>query len=116
MELNLDIVIARSQGVVTAHALSTFPVAKEDVALVVDAKVPANDVQTSLVAGAGPLLESVRLFDVYAGDQVETGKKSLAFSLRFRATDRTLNVEEVTAARTAAIEAAEAAHGAVLRG
>ena len=116
MELNLDIVIAQSQGVVTAHALSTFPVAKEDVALVVDAKVPANDVQDSLVAGAGPLLESVRLFDVYAGDQVETGKKSLAFSLRFRATDRTLNVDEVTAARTAAIEAAEAAHGAVLRG
>jgi phenylalanyl-tRNA synthetase beta chain len=116
MELNLDVVISRAQGVVTAQALSTFPVAKEDVALVVETTVPAQDVQDALVAGAGPVLESVRLFDVYSGDQVPPGKKSLAFSLRFRAPDRTLNVDEVTAARTAAIEAAHAAHGAVLRG
>jgi phenylalanyl-tRNA synthetase beta chain len=116
MELDLDAVIARAQAVVTAMGLSTFPVAKEDVAVVVDAAVPAQDVQNALVAGAGPLLESVRLFDVYSGDQVPTGKKSLAFSLRFRAPDRTLNVDEVTAARTAAIESARVAHGAVLRG
>ena len=116
MELDLDAVIARAQAVVTAMGLSTFPVAKEDVALVVDAAVPAQDVQDALVAGAGPLLESVRLFDVYSGDQVPAGKKSLAFSLRFRAPDRTLNVDEVTAARTAAIESARVAHGAVLRG
>jgi len=116
MELDLDAVIARAQAVVTAMGLSTFPVAKEDVAVVVDAAVPAQDVQNALVAGAGPLLESVRLFDVYSGDQVPTGKKSLAFSLRFRAPDRTLNVDEVTAARTAAIESARVANGAVLRG
>ena len=116
MELNLDVVISRARGVVTAQALSTFPVAKEDVALVVETTVSAQDVHDALVSGAGPLLESVRLFDVYAGDQVPPGKKSLAFSLRFRAPDRTLNVDEVTAARTAAIEAARVAYGAVLRG
>jgi phenylalanyl-tRNA synthetase beta chain len=115
MELNLDVVIAHAQGVVTARGLSTFPVAKEDVALVVDASVPAQDVQNALAAGAGPLLESVRLFDVYSGDQVQAGKKSLAFALRFRAPDRTLNVDEVTAARTAAVEAAQTTFGAVLR-
>ena len=52
---------------------------------------------------------------VYTGDQVAAGKKSLAFSLRLRAADRTLNVDEVTAARTAAIQAAHEAVGAVLR-
>ena len=59
--------------------------AKEDVALVVDADVPAAAVEAALVAGAGPLLESVRLFDVYTGEQVGDGRKSLAFALRFRA-------------------------------
>ena len=115
MELNLDQVIAAAEPVVTATALSTFPVAKEDLALVVDLDVPTQAVERALVEGAGPLLESVRLFDVYAGDQIERGKKSLAFSLRLRAPDRTLNVDEVSAARAAAIEAAHAAVGATLR-
>jgi phenylalanyl-tRNA synthetase beta chain len=100
---------------VTARPLSTFPVAKEDLALVVDLDVPTDAVEQALIEGAGSLLESVRLFDVYAGDQIEAGKKSLAFSLRLRAPDRTLNVDEVTAARTAAIEAARTAVGATLR-
>jgi phenylalanyl-tRNA synthetase beta chain len=115
MELNLDAVIAASLAVVTARPLSTFPVAKEDLALVVDLDVPTDAVEQALIEGAGSLLESVRLFDVYAGDQIEAGKKSLAFSLRLRAPDRTLNVDEVTAARTAAIEAARTAVGATLR-
>jgi phenylalanyl-tRNA synthetase beta chain len=115
MELNLDAVVAAAQAVVTARPLSTFPVAKEDLALVVDLDVPTEAVEKALIEGAGPLLESVRLFDVYAGDQIEPGKKSLAFALRLRAPDRTLNVEEVTAARAAAIEAAHTAVGAILR-
>ena len=57
----------------------------------------------------------MRLFDVYTGDQVEGGRKSLAFALRFRAPDRTLTVEEVTAAREAAVAAAVAGVGAVQR-
>ena len=115
MEVNLDAVIASAQTVVSARPLSSFPVAKEDLALVVDIDVPTEAVERALIEGAGSLLESVRLFDVYAGDQIEPGKKSLAFSLRLRAADRTLNVEEVTAARTAAIEAAHTAVGATLR-
>jgi phenylalanyl-tRNA synthetase beta chain len=115
MELNLDAVIEAADPVVTARPLSSFPVAKEDLALVVDLDVPTQAVERALIAGAGPLLESVRLFDVYTGDQVAPGKKSLAFSLRLRAADHTLNVDEVTAARTAAIQAAHDATGAVLR-
>jgi phenylalanyl-tRNA synthetase beta chain len=115
MELDLGAVIAAASGVVTARGLSSYPVAKEDVALVVDADVPASAVEAALAEGAGPLLESVRLFDVYAGEQVDTGRKSLAFALRFRAPDRTLTVDEVSAARDSAVAAAAAAVGAVQR-
>ena len=85
MELDLGAVVAAMSGVVTARGLSSYPVAKEDVALVVDSAVPAAAVEAALVAGAGPLLESVRLFDVYTGEQVGEGRKSLAYALRFRA-------------------------------
>lgn len=115
MELDLDAVIAAATGVVAARGLATFPVAKEDVALVVASDVPVADVEASLAEGAGPLLESVRLFDVYTGEQVGEGRKSLAFALRFRAPDRTLTVEEVGAARDSAVAAAASAHGAVQR-
>ena len=92
-------------------AISSHPVAKEDVALIVDADVPAAGVQAELRAGAGPLCESVRLFDTYTGPQVGDGKKSLAFALRFRAPDRTLTDAEAAAARDAAV-----AGGGCLRG
>ena len=115
-ELDLDLLIGASGGIRAAKPISTFPVAKEDVALVVDAGVPAADVQAALGAGAGDLLESIRLFDVYTGEQVGRGRRSLAFALRFRAPDRTLTAEETAAARDAAVAAAAARTGAVLRG
>ena len=95
--------------------LSSFPVAKEDVALVVAEEVAAADLVATLREGAGELLESVRLFDVYRGEQVGEGRKSLAFALRFRAPDRTLTVEETGAARDAAVALAARRHGAVQR-
>jgi phenylalanyl-tRNA synthetase beta chain len=116
MELDLDALLAAGGGVVDAPAISGFPPANQDVALVVDAAVPAAEVEAALRAGAGELLESIRLFDVYTGERIGAGKKSLAFALRFRAADRTLTVEEATAARDAAVAAAGAATGAVLRG
>jgi phenylalanyl-tRNA synthetase beta chain len=115
MELDLGAVIAALSGVVAPRGLSSYPVAKEDVALVVDAAVPASAVEAALVEGAGPLLESVRLFDLYVGEQVDPGRKSLAFALRFRAPDRTLTVDEVSAARDSAVAAAIASVGAVQR-
>ena len=65
---------------------------------------------------AQDLLEEVALFDVYTGEQVGQGRKSLAYTLRFRAPDRTLTDEEVTAARDAAVAEAARRTGAVLRG
>jgi phenylalanyl-tRNA synthetase beta chain len=115
MELDLGALIARASGALAAESISTYPVAKEDVALVVASDVPASSVEAALVDGAGELLESVRLFDVYSGEQVGDGHKSLAFALRFRATDRTLTVDEVSAARDSAVASAAAAVGAVQR-
>ena len=78
-------------------------------ALIVPAEVAAADVEAALVEGAGELLESIRLFDLYTGEQIGAGKKSLAFALRFRAPDRTLTAEEAVAARDAAVAVASSA-------
>ncbi|MEV4941828.1 phenylalanine--tRNA ligase subunit beta [Streptomyces zaomyceticus] len=116
MEIDLDLLEKANEGPVKAPRISSFPVATQDVALVVAADVPAADVQAALSEGAGELLESVRLFDVYTGDQLGEGTKSLAYALKFRAEDRTLTVDEATAARDAAVALASERTGAVLRG
>ncbi|PRZ40681.1 phenylalanyl-tRNA synthetase beta subunit [Antricoccus suffuscus] len=114
-EIDLGALIARRFEGHTAPQVSTFPPATQDIALVVDAALPAADVQAVIENAAGPLLESVRLFDVFTGDQVGEGKKSLAYALTFRAVDRTLDSEETTDLRAAVITAATDRLGAVLR-
>ena len=114
-EIDLDALIAEAPASGDIPMISGFPVAKEDVALIVDNEVPAAAVERALRAGAGPLLESVWLFDVYAGPQIGEGKKSLAYALRFRASDRTLTDAEAAAARDAAVAVAAERTGAVQR-
>ncbi|MCX4401931.1 MULTISPECIES: phenylalanine--tRNA ligase subunit beta [unclassified Streptomyces] len=117
MELDLDALEQASAGLPKGPKISTFPVATQDVALVVDKTVPHVDVEAALREGAGELLESIRLFDVYEnGEQLGEGKKSLAYALRFRSDDRTLTVDEASAARDAAVALAAGRTGAVLRG
>ncbi|RVU25311.1 phenylalanine--tRNA ligase subunit beta [Streptomyces antnestii] len=116
MEVDLDVLERAGTGAVQAPRISTFPVATQDVALVVDAAVPAAEVESALREGAGELLESLRLFDVFTGEQLGEGRKSLAYALRFRAGDRTLTVDEASAARDAAVSLAAERTGAVLRG
>ena len=116
MEIELDLLEQAVDGALQAPRISTFPVATQDVALIVAQDVPATTVEEALRAGAGQLLESLRLFDVFTGDQIGEGKKSLAYALRFRAPDRTLTVDEATAARDAAVALAAERTGAVLRG
>jgi phenylalanyl-tRNA synthetase beta chain len=113
-EINLDALLQYAATPV-APRFSSYPVAKEDVALVVDASVSSADVEAALREGAGELLESIRLFDVFTGEQVGEGKKSLAFALRFRASDRTLKEGESAAARDAAVALAAERTGAVQR-
>ena len=115
LELDLDALMGLLGGPGSIAAVSSHPVAKEDVALVVDESVPVAAVEASLVVGAGALLESVRLFDIYRGAPVPAGQKSVAFALRFRAADRTLTESDVTAARDAAVARAASDVGAQLR-
>lgn len=103
-------------GPAQAPEVSAYPVATQDVALIVPDFTPEADVAAALRDGAGELLESIRLFDVYTGSQAGEGHKSLAYTLRFRAPDRTLTVEETTAARDAAVAVAADRVGAQLRG
>ncbi|HEY9565136.1 MAG TPA: phenylalanine--tRNA ligase subunit beta, partial [Nocardioides sp.] len=114
-EIDLDLLLSLARATTPSPSFGSYPVAKEDVALVVDASVPSAAVEAALREGAGELLESVRLFDVFTGEQVGEGKKSLAFALRFRAGDRTLKEGESVAAREAAVARAADRVGAVQR-
>ena len=99
--------------IVRPSRVGTMPAAVQDVALIVDAKVSAQEVEQALRSGAGNLLESITLFDRY--DKLGDGKISLAFTLTFRAADRTLTGAEVTTMRESAVASAQKATGAVLR-
>ena len=96
-----------------APAVWTMPAAIQDISLIVDAKVSVQDVESALRSGAGELLESITLFDRY--DKVGDGKISLAFTMVFRAHDRTLTAEEVSALREKAGKEAELRCGATIR-
>ncbi|KAJ1684314.1 hypothetical protein LUZ63_020607 [Rhynchospora breviuscula] len=111
-EVDLDLLMAHALDVVRAPRISTYPVAKEDVALVVADDLPAAELAATLREGAGELCESVRLFDLYTGAQIGEGRKSLAFALRFRAPDRTLTDAETAGARDAAVALAVERHAA----
>ena len=100
-------------ALVRPSTVGTMPAAVQDVALIVDSTVSAADVEGALRAGAGDLLESITLFDRY--DKIGDGKISLAFTLVFRAQDRTLTGEEVSAMREAATAVAASKFGAVVR-
>lgn len=114
-ECDLDALI----GVMSASALqvkpvSTYPVAKEDVALVVPANIPVARVEQVIRQAAGAVAEDVSLFDIYEGDQVEEGFRSLAFALRLRA-DHTLTAEETAKVRADIVAKASKTLGASLR-
>jgi phenylalanyl-tRNA synthetase beta chain len=113
MEIDLDAIPVQDGR--PAPQVSPYPPISVDVALVTALDVPAADVEKALTEGGGELLEAVRLFDVYAGDQVGEGKRSLAYSLRFRASDRTLTNEEANESRDAAIAQAADRLGAAQR-
>jgi phenylalanyl-tRNA synthetase beta chain len=99
--------------VVRTEPISAMPLASQDISLLIDSSIAAGEIEAALIEGAGELLESVLLFDRY--DQAEPGKVSLAYTLNFRAPDRTLTADEVTAFRESAGRLAAERHGAVIR-
>lgn len=115
IELNLDALTALAGNPAEAQPLFTMPAATQDLSLVVASDVPADAVLAAVVAGAGDLLEDARLVDIYEGQGVAEGSRSLTFALRFRASDRTLTQAEATEAKQAGVAAAAAAFGATIR-
>ncbi|MHB0835044.1 MAG: phenylalanine--tRNA ligase subunit beta [Corynebacterium aurimucosum] len=113
--MELDVTALPLDEKFPAPVLSSFPALHQDIALVVDEDTPAEAVRRVVEEGAGELLESVELFDVFRGEQLGEGKKSLAFQLLFRADDRTLTDEEANEHRLAAADLAKQRLGAEMR-
>ncbi|MGO3819449.1 MAG: phenylalanine--tRNA ligase subunit beta [Corynebacterium casei] len=113
--MELDITALPFTENLPAPVLSSFPSLHQDIALVVDEDVPAETVRRTLEEGAGELLESVELFDIFRGEKLGESKKSLAFKMFFRAAERTLTDEEVNTHRLAAAELASERLGAEMR-
>ena len=115
-ELALDTLLDAARRDRTFRAPSRFPASAVDLAFVLADTVPAADVIRTLRTATGDSLEDIHLFDVFVADSFGAGRRSLAFTLRFRAPDRTLTDADVAVLRRAAIDAVVAAHGAELRG
>ena len=96
--------------------LARFPGLDRDLALVLDRDTPHEGVAAAIRDAAGTLLERVALFDLYQGPQVPEGKKSLAYTLRFRAPDRTLTDAEADDAMSRITAAVRSGLGALVRG
>jgi phenylalanyl-tRNA synthetase beta chain len=115
-EVDLAVLLAASPaGEETFEDVTTFPAVYQDLAVVVPAEVAAARLREAVLAAGGELLHAADVFDLYEGEQVGDGKKSLALRLEFRAADRTLTDEEVVAQR-AAIESGLEKIGGSLRG
>lgn len=115
-ELDLDQIFnARGADAIQVKPVAVFPVAKEDFAFVVDESVSANDLAQIIEKAAGEAFESLKLFDVYTGEQVAAGQKSLAFALRLRGFTGTLSAEEVAGIRKRVLKQAKKAFNAELR-
>jgi phenylalanyl-tRNA synthetase beta chain len=100
-ELDLaPLVAASSAGEETFEDVTSFPAVRQDLAVVVPAEVAAAEVRAAILAGGGELLRAAEVFDLYAGEQVGEGRKSLALRLEFGAADRTLTDEEVASLRS----------------
>jgi phenylalanyl-tRNA synthetase beta chain len=114
-ELNVDALLDLAPEASRYSDVTSFPAVLQDIAVIVPEDVPAARLAEVVRAGGGELLTSLRVFDLYHGEQVGEGNKSLALRLEFRAPDRTLTDEEV-AERRAAIERELESIGGRLRG
>jgi phenylalanyl-tRNA synthetase beta chain len=99
LELHLDVVLDAATEVIAYEDLITYPALFQDIAVVVDEPVEAQTIVDTVRAAGGTELRSVRVFDLYRGEQLGEGKKSVALRLEFRAADRTLTDEDVAARR-----------------
>jgi phenylalanyl-tRNA synthetase beta chain len=114
-EINLEPVLKQVSEVLSIQTVKTYPPVLEDLALVVENTINAEDVESVIRKAGGELLEQIELFDLYRGEQVGSNQKSLAFALTYQAADRTLTDDEVGKIRQRVIKQLEQELGAQLR-
>lgn len=114
-DLNLDVVMDHVSAEPSFEKIARFPSMTRDIALVVDEGLPASEIEKTITEHAGPYLTNVTVFDLYQGEHLDQGKKSIAFSLRFQNPERTLTDEEVETSYASVLKAVQIAHLAELR-
>jgi phenylalanyl-tRNA synthetase beta chain len=114
-ELDLEALLELMPARQESRPVPAFPPILEDLALIIPEVVPAGKVEAVICAAGGALLEAVRLFDIYRGEQVGLNNKSLAYSLTYRAPDRTLTDKDATGVRQRIIKTLETELGAKIR-
>jgi len=116
LDVRVDLAIETARGARPYELVSTYPSSDIDLAFTVDEGTQASDIEATIRNAAGIELMSLRLFDVYRGDQLETGERSLAYGLRLQSKDHTLTDEEVGRIHQSCIDAVQSSHSAKLRG
>ena len=113
-ELDVDVLVELTEGVLATYEdVTSFPAVLQDIAVVAPSDVSAATIEATVATSGGELLASTSVFDVYEGEQVGEGKRSLALRLEFRAPDRTLTEDEVVERRNAIVAALEEIGGQI---
>jgi phenylalanyl-tRNA synthetase beta chain len=115
VDFNLDQLLAQVEEGHVVRGVPRFPPVQQDIAVIVDEIIPAERVQTLIWQTGQPLLTEVRLFDLFRGEQIGAGKKSLAYSLTFQAEDRTLTDKDAAKQQQKIVQRLERELGAKLR-
>jgi phenylalanyl-tRNA synthetase beta chain len=114
-EVDLEALLERVPERVVYEDVITYPPVRQDLAFVLDESVPAGDLVAAAREAVGAELREMRAFDVYRGDQIDPGKKSVAFAVTFQSPDKTLTDEEAAELRNRIVERLRDAFGAELR-
>ena len=115
LEINLDKLLNKKVGKMKYKEISKYPTISKDIAMVIDKNISAQDIAMAIKKAAGSLLISSEVFDVYTGKGIDDDKRSIAFSLLFGTTDRTLTDEEINNIMSKIIENLEKKFNAELR-
>lgn len=115
-EINVDELMKHINRTTKYETVSKYPMIERDIALVVDKDVESEKIEAIIAANGGKNLRQVQLFDIYTGEQIDEGKKSLAYKIGFQSFDRTLKDEEVKKAFEHILDSLNEAFGINLRG
>jgi phenylalanyl-tRNA synthetase beta chain len=115
VDLDLDRLLAQVPEMHVVRSVPRFPPVQQDIAMIVDEAIPADQVEALITQTGKPLLTNVRLFDLFRGEQIGVGKKSLAYRLTFQADDRTLTDQDAARQQQKIVQRLERELGVKLR-